>query len=60
LPGNARQLENIVRQALVRKTTDLPLSISDLPVEILLQLSGAAEESVARKPDMDLLNSQTL
>jgi DNA-binding NtrC family response regulator len=43
LPGNVRQLENMMRQALVRKTTDLPLSISDLPVEILLQLVGLEE-----------------
>jgi DNA-binding NtrC family response regulator len=43
LPGNVRQLENLVRQVLVRKTTNLPLSISDLPVEILLQLFGNAE-----------------
>jgi two-component system nitrogen regulation response regulator GlnG len=43
LPGNVRQLENLVRQVLVRKTTNLPLSISDLPVEILLQLFGKEE-----------------
>jgi len=60
LPGNARQLENLVCQALVRKTTDLPLSISDLPVEILVQLSGAEEEPVARKRDMNVLDSPTL
>jgi len=60
LPGNVRQLENIVCQALVRKATDLPLSISDLPVEILLQLSGTEEEPMARKPDVNLLDSQTL
>jgi DNA-binding NtrC family response regulator len=59
LPGNVRQLENFVCQALVRKETDLPLSVSDLPVEILLQLSGTAEESVARKPDVSFLDSQT-
>ena len=49
LPGNVRQLENFVCQALVRKATDLPLSISDLPVEILLQLSGTEEDVVGRK-----------
>jgi DNA-binding NtrC family response regulator len=58
LPGNARQLENFVRQALVHKATDLPLSISDLPVEILLQLSGIEEKLLAGKPDMNVLDSQ--
>jgi transcriptional regulator with GAF, ATPase, and Fis domain len=60
LPGNVRQLENLVCQALVRKATDLPLNISDLPVEILLQLSRTEEHPVARKLDVDLLDSQTL
>jgi len=44
LPGNIRQLENLVRQALVGKSTDLPLSISDLPVETLLELVGNEKE----------------
>jgi DNA-binding NtrC family response regulator len=43
LPGNVRQLENLMRQALVRKASDLPLSINDLPVDILLQLAGSEE-----------------
>jgi two-component system nitrogen regulation response regulator GlnG len=60
LPGNVRQLENLVCQALVRRATDLPLSISDLPVEILVQLSGTEEKPVARKPDADFSDSQTL
>jgi DNA-binding NtrC family response regulator len=60
LPGNVRQLENFVCQALVRKTTDLPLSISDLPVEILLQLSGSEKEPEGLKPDVNLPDSQTL
>jgi len=51
LPGNVRQLENLVRQALVRKTTNLPLSISDLPVEILLQLLGTEETPGATKAE---------
>lgn len=34
-PGNVRELENLIRQALVHKTTALPLCLSDLPVEIL-------------------------
>jgi DNA-binding NtrC family response regulator len=60
LPGNVRQLENLVCQALVRKTTDFPLSISDLPFEILLQLSGAEEEPMASKPDDDISNSENV
>jgi DNA-binding NtrC family response regulator len=60
LPGNVRQLENLVCQALVHKTTDLPLSISDLPIEILVQLSGTEEKPVARKPDADFSDSQSL
>jgi transcriptional regulator with PAS, ATPase and Fis domain len=38
LPGNVRQLENLVRQALLRNATDSPLSLSDLPAEMLRQL----------------------
>jgi DNA-binding NtrC family response regulator len=59
LPGNVRQLENLVCQALVRKATNFPLSISDLPFEILLQLSGAEEEQLAQNPALDILNTQT-
>jgi transcriptional regulator with PAS, ATPase and Fis domain len=55
LPGNVRQLENFVCKALIHKATDLPLSVSDLPLEILLQLSGTKEERVAPKPDVNLL-----
>jgi DNA-binding NtrC family response regulator len=51
LPGNVRQLENLVCQVLVRKATNLPLSISDLPVEILLQLLGSEETPGARNLD---------
>jgi DNA-binding NtrC family response regulator len=50
MPGNVRQLENLMRQALVRKATDLPLSISDLPVEILMQLVGLEEIPGAQNP----------
>lgn len=61
LPGNVRQLENLVRQVLVRKVTDLPLSISDVPVEILLQLLRNEEKPGPRKPeDLKCADSQTL
>jgi transcriptional regulator with PAS, ATPase and Fis domain len=38
IPGNARQLENLVRWALVNKSDPSPLNLRDLPVEILEQL----------------------
>lgn len=34
LPGNARELENIVRQALVAKQDAAPLGLRDLPAEV--------------------------
>lgn len=39
LPGNVRQLENLIRQALVNKQTDSALHLSDLPPEVWRQLS---------------------
>ena len=39
LPGNARQLENIVRCAIVRKDGDSPLGLRDLPPEIWSHVS---------------------
>jgi DNA-binding NtrC family response regulator len=60
LPGNVRQLENLVRQALVRKTTDLPLNLSDLSVEILRQLLKPEENQATHKTELvDLFNSET-
>jgi len=44
LPGNVRQLENLIRQALVHKTDETPLALSDLPVDALWEL--AAVEAV--------------
>jgi DNA-binding NtrC family response regulator len=38
LPGNSRQLENVIRWAMVNKSDDAPLNLSDLPREILEQL----------------------
>jgi DNA-binding NtrC family response regulator len=61
LPGNVRQLENLICQALVGKVTDLPLNISDLPLEILVQLSGTdADPSTALQADATVSNSQNL
>jgi transcriptional regulator with PAS, ATPase and Fis domain len=39
LPGNARQLENLVRRALVIKDDDADLNLSDLPQEVWQQLA---------------------
>jgi two-component system, NtrC family, response regulator HydG len=61
LPGNVRQLENLVRQALVRKANDLPLSVSDLPVETLLELVGIDEKPAEKKPrEVDSVDAQAL
>jgi transcriptional regulator with PAS, ATPase and Fis domain len=38
-PGNARQLENVVRWVLVNKDDDTSLNLRDLPLEILQQVS---------------------
>jgi DNA-binding NtrC family response regulator len=39
MPGNARELENLVRRALVDRKAQTALSLSDLPVEILGKLA---------------------
>jgi two-component system, NtrC family, response regulator len=39
LPGNARQLENLVRWALVNKDDDTALNLHDLPLDIWQELS---------------------
>jgi len=44
LSGNARELENLVRRALVNKVTDGPLGLSDLPREVLEELAGGKPE----------------
>jgi transcriptional regulator with PAS, ATPase and Fis domain len=38
LPGNVRQLENIVRRAVLNKIDETPLSLADFPPEIWQQL----------------------
>lgn len=53
LPGNAREVENIVRRCLMAKEDATALTLSDLPLSYLAQLAGtrgiarAAEESAA-------------
>jgi transcriptional regulator with PAS, ATPase and Fis domain len=44
-PGNVRQLENIVRHALLNKVDDTPLNLSDLSPEIWQQLCEPGPES---------------
>jgi DNA-binding NtrC family response regulator len=51
MPGNVRQLENLVRQALVRSGGNSPLSLSDLPIEALRQLF--AQEPTPINPPTD-------
>lgn len=43
LPGNVRQLENLVREALVNHQGRGDLDLNDLPPDVLLQLTGLAE-----------------
>jgi two-component system, NtrC family, nitrogen regulation response regulator GlnG len=45
LTGNARQVENIVRRAIVRKEDDAPLGLGDLPPEIWTQVSQLRAEA---------------
>lgn len=46
LPGNARQLKNLIRSALVNKKDDTPLDLQDLPPEIWRQLAEQSESPV--------------
>jgi DNA-binding NtrC family response regulator len=48
LPGNARQLENLVRRVLVCKMDDAPLGLSDLPAEIWQQLCRQKEKRLVQ------------
>jgi transcriptional regulator with PAS, ATPase and Fis domain len=65
LPGNVRQLENLVRQALVSKDDDSPLDLSDLPIEVWRQLSEARDslpvgpDRVSARDELDNVAPQT-
>jgi transcriptional regulator with PAS, ATPase and Fis domain len=52
LHGNARELENLVRQALVRKRDSAPLALRDLPAEVWQELC-ARREGAARAPERE-------
>jgi transcriptional regulator with PAS, ATPase and Fis domain len=45
LPGNVRQLENLVRQAIIQKNDDSPLNLCDLPLEVWRELSATRQSS---------------
>jgi two-component system nitrogen regulation response regulator GlnG len=53
LPGNVRQLENIVRRSLLNKVDDTPLNLSNLSPEIWRQLSEPGSENI----EQPILNS---
>jgi transcriptional regulator with PAS, ATPase and Fis domain len=56
LPGNVRQLENIVRSAAVNKKDDTPLGLSDLPPEIWRQLCEPTRKSIEQPtPDSHVI-----
>ena len=57
LPGNARQLENIVRAAILNKVDDSPLGLSDLTPGLWRQISD--ERDLAGQPP-GTANSETL
>ena len=59
LPGNVRQLENIVRRALLNKIDNTPLNLGDLPPEIWQQLCDQRPVN-SGQADVDRLPSQTV
>jgi DNA-binding NtrC family response regulator len=59
LPGNVRQLENLVRQALVNKVDDSPLNLSDLPIEVWRQLSEQGESRSLRSEQVSATNESS-
>jgi len=50
LPGNVRQLENVLRQALVHRRTNSPLGLQDLPIELLAELSQSETTAKCFEP----------
>src|SRR6267142_4204474 len=44
LPGNARQVENLVRRAIAQKDDDTPLGLGDLPRDVLQSLVEPPQE----------------
>jgi DNA-binding NtrC family response regulator len=60
LPGNARQLENIIRQALVRQSSPDALQLSDLPPEVWNEISAAGREPMVDEAKSLSRNPETL
>jgi transcriptional regulator with GAF, ATPase, and Fis domain len=58
LPGNARQLENLVRRALVHNDDDAGLSLNDLPQELWQQLAEQEKSRVAQ-PEIASIRQDT-
>lgn len=50
IPGNGRQLENLVRRALINKDDHTPLNLSDLPPELWQQLSQQNQRDAVAPP----------
>jgi transcriptional regulator with PAS, ATPase and Fis domain len=46
LPGNVRQLENLLRRALVNKRTSASLTLADLPADVWQQLAEQEDRNV--------------
>jgi DNA-binding NtrC family response regulator len=61
LPGNARQLENLVRFALVHNDGTVPLGLPDLPADVWEELAADADSPAAAagpvEPSLDLLEA---
>ena len=53
LPGNVRQLENLVRRVLVNKVTSAPLTLNDLPAEVWQQLAEQEDPHGIRSEQSD-------
>ena len=49
-PGNARQLENMVRWVLVNKEDDAPLNLRELPFDVWQQLSDQESDPTIQPP----------
>ena len=69
LPGNARQLENLIARVVGNRETDEPLSLHDLPddawreladVETRAELTGEAESRATQSSAADDLHTQLL